>query len=356
MLDPRASFSRRNQGMRFALYLATLLAWTATAHAETVAILRPSSPSAEATQVLTLLRGELLSVGIEVTIADQASAHRAGETDSVAWLEPFAKQGMSAVVEAIAGDNLEAVDVWLVKAHPQRFEVTRVVVDPTTPAQPAVLALRAVEVLRAGLLQTDWASRRRRNERVAEVQPVALPITTAQVPAGAGERVGLELGAVGVTSLDGLGPAVLPTLQIGWAARQWLILQASVAGMGSRSTVETSIASARVAQQYAVLGARYRARPDRRLWPFLGLAAGVLHTTVEGQGGPGKEGHTAERWSGLLDASLGAGLRVYGHSYLTLAAHAQIAAPYVAVSFLDRTAATSGRPNLLLSLTVGAWL
>jgi hypothetical protein len=58
----------------------------------------------------------------------------------------------------------------------------------------------------------------------------------------------------------------------------------------------------------------------------------------------------------LIDFSLGAGLHLYGRSYLTLALHAQVAEPFVAIYIVDTVGATSGRPNLLLTLTVGAWL
>jgi hypothetical protein len=133
-------------------------------------------------------------------------------------------------------------------------------------------------------------------------------------------------------------------------------MQASVAGLGSRSAIATTAGNARVAQQYAMVGGFYRLRSTQRLWPFFGLAAGALRTSVEGQAGQGTGGRTAERWSGLIDASLGAGLRLYGRAYLTLAAHAQVAEPYVAIHIVDTVGATSGRPNLLLTLTFGAWL
>jgi hypothetical protein len=182
-----------------------------------------------------------------------------------------------------------------------------------------------------------------------------VPTGEIHEPASYADRFGLEVGAVALMSLDGLGPAVLSTVRAAWAARPWLVLQASAAGLGSRSTVATTAGDARVAQQYAILGAFYRFRSALRLWPFFGLAAGALHTSVEGQTGWGTGGHTVERWSGLIDLSLGAGLRLYGRSYLTLAAHAQVAAPYVAIYVVDRVA-SSGRPNLLLTLTAGAWL
>jgi len=359
MLDRRASFSPREQGplnrLRLALCLTTFLVWTGPAHAATVAILWPPTPSADVTQALTLLRGELLSVGLEVTVSDRAGARGVGETDSLAWLEAFAARGTSAVIDVVGDDVLEAVEVWVLKTHPQRFEVTRVAVEPNTPRQPEMLALRAVEALRAGLLQIDWAERRRRYEPIAKAPMAAVPAGQVHEPASQGERVGLEVGAVAIMSLDGLGPAVLPTVRVGWAARPWLVMQASAAGLGSRSAVATTAGSARVAQQYAVLGGFYRLRSAQRLWPFFGLAAGMLRTSVEGQDGWGTGGHTAERWSALIDVSFGAGIRLCGRSYLTLAAHAQVAEPYVAIHIVDTVAATSGHPNLLLTLTVGAW-
>ena len=42
--------------------------------------------------------------------------------------------------------------------------------------------------------------------------------------------------------------------------------------------------------------------------------------------------------------------------HLTLAAHVQVAEPYIAIHVVDTLVATSGRPNVLLSLTLGAWL
>ena len=42
--------------------------------------------------------------------------------------------------------------------------------------------------------------------------------------------------------------------------------------------------------------------------------------------------------------------------HVTFAAHVQLAEPYVAIHVLDTVVATTGRPNLLLTLTLGAWL
>jgi hypothetical protein len=359
MLHRRASFSHREhrsfRRLHLALGLATLLLGTRGAHAATVVILSPPAPAADVTQTLTLLRGELLSVGLEVTMSDRSSGREVGGADGVAWLETFAARGASAVIDPIGDQVLEAVDVWIVKSNPQRFEVTHVAVDANAPRQPEMLSLRALEALRAGLLQIDWAARRRRDEALENPPVVAAPAAQLAQPTRPSGRVGLEVGAAAVMSLDGLGPAVLPTLRVAWAPRPWLMVQASLAGFGSRSMVSTAEGSARVAEQYALVGGYYRLRAAQRFWPVVGLAAGVLRTSIDGQTGPGT-GHSAERWSALLDATLGAGLRLAGRYYLTVAAHAQLAQPYVAIHIVDRLGATCGRPNLLLTLTVGAWL
>ena len=43
--------------------------------------------------------------------------------------------------------------------------------------------------------------------------------------------------------------------------------------------------------------------------------------------------------------ALGARLSLPGRYHLTLAAHVQVAEPYIAIHFVDTLVATSGRPN-----------
>ncbi len=340
----------------FALVFAALLPGMGHAQTISVVVLRPTTPSAEVTQALTLLRGELLSVGLDVALADRAVARQTGGAESVDWLEALASRGASAVIDPIGGEALDAIDVWMVKTQPRRFEVAHVSVDPDAPHHPEMLALRAVEALRAGLVQMDWAARKRREEPAPETPEPTPSVIQVDQPPTARERVGIELGAASSMSLDGLGPAIMPTLGVGWAAQPWLVVRASAAGLGTRPTVSNSAGSARVAQQHAVLGVYYRFRAGQRLWPLVGLSAGALHTSVQGHTGNGTSGHNLGRWSALLDVSLGTGMRLHGRWYLSLAAHVQVAEPYVAIDIVDTIGATAGRPNLLLSLTVGAWL
>jgi hypothetical protein len=81
-----------------------------------------------------------------------------------------------------------------------------------------------------------------------------------------------------------------------------------------------------------------------------------VHHSIEGKSGPFTEGRSVDQWSLLVDGSLGAGLRLYRRYYATLAAHVQLAEPYLIIHIADAVGATTGRPTLALTLTVGAWL
>jgi hypothetical protein len=168
-------------------------------------------------------------------------------------------------------------------------------------------------------------------------------------------RFGLELGGAAV--MGGAGAAFLPLVRFDLALRSRLWIVAALAGFGTRTSVENQTGSARMAQGFALLGAAYRFQAGYGLRPFLGFSAGALHTSVEGQADqPDDQGRHVARWSFLLDAGGGAGLQLSDRLHMTLAVHAQVAQPYIGIRFGDKVVGTSARPNLLATLTLGAWL
>jgi hypothetical protein len=342
-----------------------------------VALVGSGHPSSGVAQGLTLLRGELLSLGFDVSVLERPSAEvvRDGAGEPRAWLEPLVARGVSAAVEAFGAESLEGVDIWLLTGAPP-FEILRIGAQPQETGRPEMLALRAVEALRARLLEGRGTPRppseapvtaelplspsapAPARRRAADVSVVAASPPAASSDAGKGGvigHVGMEAGAGAVMSFDGLGPAILPTVRGAWAASPWLVLLVSAAGGGTASKVATSVAAARVRQQQVLVGGRTRWRSDARVSPFVGLAVGIVRTSVEGEPAPGLGAHEATRWSGLLDLSAGSYLRLSRRLYVALGLHAQIAAPYVAVSLLGETAANVGRPNILLTLALGMW-
>jgi hypothetical protein len=334
----------------------TLLLWAAPVYAATVAIVRPPNQTPGLTETVSRLHGELLSVGLEVKMIDRPAERGPGEAASRAWVEKIAAEGgIDAIIEIVGDTAPVAVDVWVIETSPRRLDVWRVAVEPNARNPSERLAIRAIEVLRSSFLENDMVARGRHRESVADRTTTRLPQRGPAQPSSL-ERFGFELGAAALTSLDGVGPALLPMVRLDWAVRSWLVVQAALAGLGSRPTVATTEGSARIAQQYGIVGGCYRMGAHPGLQPWVALSAGVLHTAVEGQADSPRQGHAVGQWSFLLDAGLGAGLRLYGSYTLTLAVHAQMAEPYVAIHLVDSVVATTGRPNLAVTLTVGAWL
>jgi len=327
------------------------------AEAAKVVIVRPAAASPELNETLSRLEGEVLSLGLEVAIVERPATPRATAIESRAWVERTAAERQTDAVIDVTGDaGSGAVDVWIFQGGERRAEISRVAPEPDAENVPERLAIRAVDALRARLAEIDLAAKSRATATPAREPPALVAQGRPQESPVVMGQIDLQAGAAVLTSIDGVGPAFMPIVRVGWMVRPWLELQAESAGFGSRPTVASAAGSARVAQAYAVVGAGSCARARRTVQPCVALSAGVLRTAVDGAADAPADAHFVERWSLLLDGSLGARVNLPGRYHLTLAAHVHMAEPYVAIHLVDTLVATSGRPNLLVSLTVGAWL
>jgi hypothetical protein len=336
---------------------STCLFVATPARAASVLIVRPVNGPPVMIETLVRLKGELTSAGFETEIVDGPSG--AGATgDSRAGLEQLAAQrGADAVVAIVGNLSPDSVEVWVIDKVTGKSVVRRVPFEPAAPRASGTLAIRAIELLRSSFLEIDLAAHDRRTATAAAPPAAVVHFVEVDRLARHPERFGVEVGGAATMSLDGVGPAVLPLVRFDWSPRAWLVAQAALAGLGTRPTVAGAAGSAQIAQSFGLLGASLRFRSRERLRPFVALAAGALRTSVEGRTStPNSQGQTAGQWSFLIDLGAGAELSVPDRFYLSLAAHAQLAEPYVAVRFLDTVVATSARPNLMLILTVGAWL
>jgi len=325
------------------------------AQAASVMIVRPANSPPVMVETLVRLKGELTSAGFETEIVDGAAAGSPG--DSRAGLEQLAaRRGADAVV-AIVGDlSPDSVEVWVIDKVTGKSVVRRVPFESADARASTTLAIRAIELLRSSFLEIDLTARDRRNEPGGAPPPAVVRFVEAEQLARHPERFGVEVGGAATMSVDGVGPALLPLVRFDWAPRAWFVAQATLAGLGTRATVAGDAGSAQVAQSYGLIGGAVRFRAGERFRPLVALAVGALHTSVEGRADAPDQGRVADQWSFLVDAGVGAQLRLPDRFYMSLTAHAQLAEPYVAVRFVGAEVATSARPNLLVTLTIGAWL
>jgi hypothetical protein len=335
--------------------LLTALLWTTSSLAATVVLVRSANPTPGMSEALVRIHGELMSAGFAVEIAAGAIAE-GSDGESRNWLELLAaRRGADAVVAMLGDRSPDSVEVWVVDKVTGKSVVRQVPFRPLSAKGPETLAIQAVELLRASFLEIDLSSKARPSEAGPPSQTVVHFVDMERKPARA-ERFGVEVGGAASMSLDGVGPAVMPVVRLDWALRPSFVMHTTVGGLGTGSRVEAKGGSAQVVQEFAVLGASYRFRVERQLLPFVSFAAGALHTSVEGRADWPLQGQRVEQWSFLLDSGFGAGVPLRDRLYLTLAAHVQVAEPYPSIRFAGSVVATGARPNMLLTLTIGAWL
>lgn len=333
--------------------LLVMLTRAALVHAATTAILRPASPAPELNETLVRLQGELAAVGLSAEVMDRPNSI-SNATDPLAALERLAiERDVDAIIDVVGDRTPVAIDIWIFKRTARGVEISHVAVEANPDNAAKTLAIRAIEVLRSRLVELDLA--RRAKPRQTSTASPGLPPPPTETKSRA-ERIGLAAGAALLTSLDGVGPAVLPMLRLDWAALPDLAFQASFAGFGSRAGVQAAAGRAGVRQDYSVLAICYCPRSEHALAPFVSLGVGALRTSLQGDAAAPAVGHAVEQWSFLLEGGIGIRLHLPGPFYLSLSPQVHLAEPYVSIHFVDTTVASMGRPNLVFAATAGAWL
>ena len=373
----------------------------APARALAVLLLRPARPSPQAAEAIVRLRGELLAAGYAV---EQADVPEWGSVRTA--MEPPSRPAGADAVVALFGDDPQGPGALWVIDRTTGKTVTRPIPHDAEGVRGAqILSVRALELLRASFLEAALEPATTTPARTASPpapKPVesAVPSPTAPPPARAttaaaptGEDAGgrdapravaaktaagsatatatlpavraparwaVEAGGLVVTSLDGVPPAVLPLLRgtVVPVARWALLARLTVAGLGTRPRATGAPGAAEVSQQLALAEALRTFRLGRRWQPFLSLGAGATH--VSAQGFPVTSspllGRTADAWAFVADVGAGLRLALGAHLSLSGEVHAEADAPYPSVRFQGAALATEGRPTLLGSLSLLAWL
>jgi hypothetical protein len=330
----------------------TLLLAAPIAHASTIALVEPNCSTQAATETLSRLHGELLSVGLAVTRSSPPKSSDSGRDGLREWVTQLSTNaGVDAVIAIVCDPKPLTVDVWIIERNPRRIELSRVIAEPDSANASERLAIRTIDLLRSSFLANDIFGSGKQTDAKAAPKPLVVPSAAKQPSA-----MGVELGASVLTGTDGVGPALMPVIAIAWMPRPRFGWRGELSGFGSRPTVSSEAGHGHVAQHYGVVGASYRFGPHLNINPFISLSAGVLRTSVRGETEAPREGRDVRQWSLLIDGSVGASLGLTRRYYLTFAAHVQLAEPYVAIHMGDAIIATSGHPNIALTATFGAWL
>jgi hypothetical protein len=373
-----------------ALLVAAVLC-TLAAHARAapsrVALVRQAAPSADIAEAATRVSAELRAAGFEVIVLEARGADaRAQVAGARLEPQPFA------IVALVATERGAAADVWLDPSLAGDVASRRVEVDDTSAGTASALAIRAVELLRAALLeetakprpapvpedvarwlaaapgaaQSAVAAAKVRPKRPATAPP---PASAAASPA-AGLAAPVQAAArrtplLGTTTLEGgigwlhgfgsFGAAFAPSLRLTLPVAANTALRASLLAPAVTGDVKATAGSAGLRQELALVEVT-RALDEGPVVPLLSAGLGGYHLLAVGRPESGYRADAVHAWAVALAAGGGAALRVTRNAALLLDARAVVLLPEPLVYIGDIEAARAGVPMLLVSLGVLASL
>jgi len=332
-----------------------LLSTTAGAERSRVVLMRPAEPEGVVAEVTNRIQGELTASGFDVVIAPAPTDVDFPTPATLSKTEP----GVVATFAIVSvGGGQAAIDVWLADRITAKTSIRRLEGGTATGAGAKVLAIRAVELLRASLLEA--------------VVPPSGPVdsTRTPVPADVNRFVETRSGAfisdrswpgtasfeAGVGALDGfggLGPSLSPVLRFAYAVRPDVFARATLSGPTLAREIQTTTGSASTRQEFGLLEIAYALRLGRHAALRGSGGAGVYHLSVQGSALAPHVGGSPQLWSAVLDAGVGGALRTGAHSAIAVDLHALFTQRQAFVDLADGVARYSGRP--ILFVTLGVW-
>lgn len=325
-----------------------------------VVLVTDETDDAVVREAATRLDAELGAAGFEVVrIARPPGA------DLRAVMERTARATRAFAAAAISRSAAgTTADLWIVDRVTRKTVVRAVEVDG--PAAPSVLAVRAVELLQASLLEATTPLPRAapNNARAPSLStPEATPEDVARWMAPAGARRGmldgfsLEAGAVVLQSTGGVGPALGPALRFSFgapsgeaAARspfpQGLAARLTLAGPALGPALRGASGSVSVRQELAALELVHALELGSRLVPVLSAGAGAHHLRAEGAPRAPYASAGGDVWSFMASAGVGAAFRITERAALLLDVHALFLQPRPVVALAGERLGSAGRPTL----------
>ncbi|WP_437650199.1 hypothetical protein [Sorangium sp. So ce362] len=349
----------RAQALAGALTLLLLCAASPAASGEParVVLVRPGAAEPSISEALIRIRGELVADGFDVELLDAQSASAPRPTMDDAGQQA----GSAALIGLFLAPDGQAAELWVV--DPRTNETLVRQIDTRGEAREhivEVLAVRAVELLRASLLELLMSSRR--SAAPAAAPP---PSEVSRQVARRAERPldppprsmwGVELGGGLLASPGGIGPALLLIARLRVAPPGPIEGRLSLAGLGTAPRVAAPQGSATVQQRFGLVELAALPWPELRLRPRFSVGLGALHVAVDGEASWPYRGVHSAQWAFAADAGAGVELGIVKRLDVVVEAHALVAHPYPVVRFVETEAARGARPALLGSLSLVGWL
>jgi hypothetical protein len=346
-------------GGAFAFTSLWSCAGVAATDSPVVALVRPSTSTASTAEAMNRIQGELTAEGFDVILVDAPIVLTDAPDNPAAAASP--DRDAIASIELVVDARDRSAELRVMDRLTNKAVVRRAIIEaPEGPQFAQVLAVRAVELLRASLVEVLVLS---------HPPPVAVPPAAAKV---AVERArtwtessldlkrspafGFDAGAAVLAGFGGIGPAMVGVLRLRRALGRSFQLRVTAAGLGTQPTVRASSGSASISQDLGLVEVLFTPLPDRVVRPVVSLGAGPFFIAVDGQATSPFSPAQSTGWSAAFDAGVGAEVHLGRHFDLSAEAHAFITRPYQVTRFLGQDDADVSQPTILGTVTVVGWL
>jgi hypothetical protein len=308
--------------------------------------------------------GELVAAGFEVAFLD-ATPERDARAELAAAAERLDPVATFAIFPLREGG---AAEVWLTDRTSGKTVIQRIETRSISPGRvSAVLAVRAVEVLRASFLDL-----RRKQENATAAAEKSAPQRGLPPPAGhrplaengvgqtPRKRSSLEAPAASVgmailQGFEGIGPGLLPVAKLSYGIGPWAG-RLSFAGLGPSVRVDGTVGSALIHQEL-VSAELLAIVVNQPLFAIFGsVGGGLYHFRLAGEGATPYYGKEGELTTPMFTAGVGAEARFAPHLSMILDVTALFPRTSAIVRFMDVEVASAGRPSLLAAVGVAAFL
>ncbi len=288
---------------------------------------------------------ELRQLGLRVIFVRQPDTEAMGPTS----LEATA-QGVGAFAAVRVVRAGPAVEVWIADRTTGKT-VIREVVDAEQAGTDADVALGAVELLRASLLELQVPERPRQAEvepapEVLQVIPAPPSPPTPEADGGGPGETAAALGVAVDPGLGGFRPGLGAQVLVSRRFGEWFGVEAM--GDVLFASIDDS-PRATAATTTSWVGAAAMVAPTvGRLQPRLGAGAGAAHLQLQGSGeAAGYLGRQIEKWLAVVHVRSGLAVRLHPTLRWRIDATLLASLSEVVVAFDENRVATWGRPTLV---------
>jgi hypothetical protein len=323
------------------------------ASAGRVALVRQPGTDPTMAEALHRITGELVAEGFDVLEVDSTPEPGPAAPDGTAVPET----GTLATIDLLVDSGTHIAELRVVDQLTNKIVIRRTRVDDLqTPNAAKVLAVRAVELLRASLLELLLENDRPNPVPASAEVRHASQWAAQGLPAPRRPGWGVEVGACVLGDFGGIPPAVLALARVRRVLVGPLSVRVTVAGLGTQSRVDAAAGSAVVAQDVGLLELVAAPWPRAVVQPVVSLGVGTFYASVDGRANAPYAARHSARWASAMDGGLGAQAKIGGRFALSLEAHALLVQPFPVVEVLGADVARGGQPSVLASFTVMGWL